>query len=364
VEEADNRRQREQGHEGNQDIDAHHHAHGDEGEGGLADQTIPLVDGSDHLLNVIPQAADDLTGREERGSGARPPQDPPEDVRAQQGLYAPLEGQMHKEPTQQQDPTAHLHTGQQHDERPHGPDCWRWACESIKDVTGQNACHQGIATVQQPQDQAGVAQEDAGTSQQLGFAGRQPAGAPIQEGIQAAWQRGAPRGQPHLVKNRLEALIGDAPIEEGEVVAHGGLEDLDILGHHADVLTQVGHACSPDVLAMKLDDTLGGIVQAAQQTGERCLPATCAPEHAQDLACLHVERHLAEHERTGRVAEGDSSEADAGSAVGDHAGRPILHGRLEAEQARHTRDAGSSLLEIPDLCCDVAQRAQQETSVG
>jgi len=38
-------------------------------------------------------------------------------------------------------------------------------------------------------------------------------------------------------------LIWYLVVEEGQVLAHAGLEQLHILGHHADLLAQLGSRC-------------------------------------------------------------------------------------------------------------------------
>ena len=85
----------------------------------------------------------------------------------------------------------------------------------------------------------GIAQEDAREGQQLGLARRKAVPAGVQLRIQPLGQRArTSRPAPALPARPRMRSSGMAAVEEGQVVAHAGAEELHILGDDADALAQ------------------------------------------------------------------------------------------------------------------------------
>ena len=134
----------------------------------------------------------------------------------------------------------------------------RWAM-MIAGAAAQQAIH---GLLQQPlggrvqarrrlvqDDHAGILQEDAGEGQQLRLAGGEPAAAGGQLGIQAMGQGLVPVSRPSSPSAARMRASGIWAVEEGQVIAHGGVEQLDILGDHAHAGAQIGHPAPAQVHA-------------------------------------------------------------------------------------------------------------------
>ena len=87
--------------------------------------------------------------------------------------------------------------------------------------------------------QAGVLQEDPGEGQQLRLARRQPTAPVAKLGVQSLGQGAVPAPQAQVAEHLQDALVGDRGVEQRQVVAHRGPEELHVLGDHADMLAQV-----------------------------------------------------------------------------------------------------------------------------
>ena len=84
-----------------------------------------------------------------------------------------------------------------------------------------------------------------------------------------------------------DALIGDGRVEEGQVLAHRGVEELDVLGDHAHAAAQLLHWKLADIhrlaVGAQVDAALIRIIQAEEQAGEgglalsRCAQAGRSP---------------------------------------------------------------------------------------
>ena len=122
-------------------------------------------------------------------------------------------------------------------------------------------------------DQAGIAQEDAREGQQLGLAGGDAAPARLQLGVQPVGQPCQPVGQSQFVDHRQDLVVGDAAVEESEVVAHGGLEELDVLGDQATRCRSGLSWCWVQRDAPQPDLAVGWVVQAEDQPRQGGLAA-------------------------------------------------------------------------------------------
>ena len=94
-------------------------------------------------------------------------------------------------------------------------------------------------------DQARILEEDAGQGEQLGLAGGEAATA---GSCSVSSPCGRPSNQGHSPSSSQHCqkpLVRDGAVEEGKVVAHAGLEELHVLGHHADAAPQapLGGTC-------------------------------------------------------------------------------------------------------------------------
>ena len=115
----------------------------------------------------------------------------------------------------------------------------------------------------------GSLQEDAGEGQQLRLARRQPAAARRQLACRArAAARDATSPRPRSSSARQDARVGDARVEEGQVVAHAGVEQLHVLRDHADAPAQIGAAApSRRSHAAQADGARRRVVEAQQAGG-------------------------------------------------------------------------------------------------
>jgi len=85
-------------------------------------------------------------------------------------------------------------------------------------------------------------------SEELRLACRQPTAPRGQQGVQALRQRVGPAPQPQGVDRRVDPLVRDGRIEQCQIVANRGMEELHLLRHHTDPPAQRGepHAAEID----------------------------------------------------------------------------------------------------------------------
>src|SRR5438132_7238997 len=97
-----------------------------------------------------------------------------------------------------------------------------------------------------------------------------------QSRIQPLWQRLQPLPQIQFFERLLDALIADAPVEKCQIVADAGMEELHLLRNHADMVAQIFHSHIAKFLAVEVDTSGSGVVQAEEQAGNRCFAAAGA----------------------------------------------------------------------------------------
>ena len=87
--------------------------------------------------------------------------------------------------------------------------------------------------------QAGVGQQHPGEGEELRLAGRERVAAG-QLGVEALRQAVEPAAEADVVEHLGQALVAGRPgVEQRQVVAHRGPQQLDLLGDHADPPAQV-----------------------------------------------------------------------------------------------------------------------------
>ena len=90
-----------------------------------------------------------------------------------------------------------------------------------------------------PDHDGGVAHEQAGEGDQLLFARRQHGLMVTEPGVEAGRQVVEPVGEAELLEGVPHPLVADGAVEQGDVVAQGGAQQLDPLRHHPHVSTQL-----------------------------------------------------------------------------------------------------------------------------
>src|SRR5690606_3902632 len=114
-------------------------------------------------------------------------------------------------------------------------------------------------------------EEDPGEGEQLLLAGGQAGAGMPQHGVQTYGSD--PLAQPDTVQD-VEDLIVAAIAEEGEVVPYRGVEQLDVLGDHADAATERVGAHPTQIDAADLHGAGCRVVEPGDQPGDRGLAAT------------------------------------------------------------------------------------------
>ena len=147
----------------------------------------------------------------------------------------------------------------------------------------------------------------------MGFAGRQSPAAGFQLGVETVLQRVDPIGQPQVEQNLHDGLIGRVRIEEGQVVAHAGPEQLHVLGNHAHPMPEVVGIGIPSGEPSEHHPSVDGIVEPGQQPGQSCFTAAGSPQNTNHPSGRHVERDIVENGLADvfiaiPVGEGDSIE--------------------------------------------------------
>jgi len=153
---------------------------------------------------------------------------------------------------------------------------------------------------------AGVLEEDPGEGEQLLLTRGQAGSGMAQHRVQTDGPDPLP--QPDTVEN-FEDLIVAAIAEEGEVVPHRGVEQLDVLGDHADGAAERVGAHPPQLDATDLHGARCRVVEPGDQPGDRGLAATRASEETQRPARSQLEAHVLEDDAL-LVGEGDVVEPD------------------------------------------------------
>src|SRR5699024_8464927 len=109
----------------------------------------------------------------------------------------------------------------------------------------------------------------------------------------------------------LDLLPARAGPAEGDVVRDGAGEQVRLLGDHHDVAGEVLHRDVPQVHAVQRHPTLGGVVEAGDELGDRGLAGTGLAHQGDGLAGGDVQVHRLQHQRAVLgVAEGNVLEVD------------------------------------------------------
>src|SRR5258708_14606668 len=131
-----------------------------------------------------------------------------------------------------------------------------------------------------------------------------------QSRIQPLWQRLQPLPQIQFFERLLDAFIADAPVENCQVVADAGMEELHILRNHADMAAQIFQSHSAKLLSIEVDTPRSGIVQAEEQAGNRRFAAAGASEQSQHFARLKLERNVLQDVLLSIITERKGAECD------------------------------------------------------
>ena len=190
--------------------------------------------------------------------------------------------------------------------------------------------------------QAGISEEDPGEGQELPFARGEAGPVPAQHGVQPRGRARCQLPQAQVVQGR--ARCGRpriAGVEEGQVVAHRGPEELHVLGDHRHPRAQLARRGRRRSTHSAPDGSPGGhraaqraqgdgprcrVVEAEQEAGQGGLAAPGAPQEAQHGARLQAEGDPVQHQLRLAVAEGHLLEGDGQGPAGD--GAPGPSGRL------------------------------------
>ena len=99
---------------------------------------------------------------------------------------------------------------------------------------------------------------------------------------------------------------------EGDVAADRAVEEEALLRHHDDVPAQRRRLHAAQVLTVDPDRARRGVVEAADQLGERRLPGAARADHRDPLAGRDHEVEIGDgRRRVGGVAERDAVDLDA-----------------------------------------------------
>src|SRR5699024_1394184 len=136
-------------------------------------------------------------------------------------------------------------------------------------------------------------------------------------------------------------------LAEGDVVRDGAGEQVRLLGDHRDVAAEVLHRYVPQVHAVQRHPTLGGVVEAGDELGDRGLAGTGLAHQGDGLAGGDVQVHRLQHQRAVLgVAEGNVLEVDLPARGGQRGGgRRFLHVRLHREEGGDLLERGDGGLE-------------------
>ncbi len=213
--------------------------------------------------------------------------------------------------------------------------------------------------------EAGVVEEDAGESEELGLARREAGGAGGKPRIEAGGEGAEPFVEAEVGKHLLYFGVGDGAVEKGEVVAHAGVEYLDVLGDQTDVATQVFDEGIAQVDAAELDRACRGVVEAENEAGDGGFAAARATEEAQHFAGAEIEGDIAQDKVVGVVfvAEGHAVEVEGEGAGGDGGAGAILEDAVGVEKVVDAGDTGGGLLEVLHLAGDLLHRVAEEGGV-
>ena len=148
------------------------------------------------------------------------------------------------------------------------------------------------------------------------------------EGIVAVRQRldelvgvGHPGRLDHLL------LGGVRPAEE-DVLAHGAVEEEDVLQHDAHLLAQAGEVDVAQVAPVEGDAPLADVVEARDQAGQGRLAHAGRTHQGHDAAGRHVEVDVLEHGVFLVIVEADVVEAQRSGGLAAQGGRAGAFGHL------------------------------------
>jgi hypothetical protein len=256
--------------------------------------------------------------------------------------------------------------------------------QAVRDDHGGAAAQQPLQRLLQPslgdrveaarglveQDDAGILEEHAGQRQQLRLAGRQVGAAGAHRGVEAVGESVEPGPESHLVQHLDQALVGDGGIEEGQVVAHGGLEQLHLLRHHPHAAAQFDQRHVARVHAAQQEAPLAGVVEAEQQPGQGGLAAPRAAQQSEVVASGDGQIEPFEVRARVRlrvvVPERHPFEANLERTGRQGGGPPRFEGsqpRALAEQLVDAPDAGPGPLQHLHLLGDLLDRRLQHDEV-
>ena len=209
-------------------------------------------------------------------------------------------------------------------------------------------------------DETRVLEEDAAKGQKLRLAGGQATGGDRR--VEAVGQAAIPIHQSEGFQAAEDGGVVDGLVEEGQVLAHRGAEDLHILRHHAHPLAQSVQSEVADRLATEADLSLLDVVEAEEQARQGALAAAGASEEAQGAARLEAEGNVAQHGAALGVLEVDAVELHGQRARG-RLGPAVLDTRAHPVQGLDPLEASRRLLQVVDLLRNHEQGKAKERHV-
>ena len=158
---------------------------------------------------------------------------------------------------------------------------------------------------------ARIADQGAGDGDALALAARQARAVLAHHGVVAFGQFANEIVGARQFRHGDDGINGQRRVAQGDVVAHGAVEEDIFLQHHADLAPQRGRVDDGDILPVDQHLAPLGNVQALRQPRQGTLARTGTPDDADHFARRDADRHIAQHlGRIGPVAETHLLELD------------------------------------------------------
>src|SRR6266568_4074721 len=184
---------------------------------------------------------------------------------------------------------------------------------------------------------------------QLCLTSREPTAIWGQDRIQSIGQRLVPGEQAKVVERLDNTLVVDRLVEEGQVVAHGRVEQLHILCDHPNHVSQVGTASLAQVGTSQADHSPGGIVQAKEEACDRRFAAACASQQTEHFSRFDAKREILDDHFLFTIAKADLVELHGERTGREPHSRTILEFTLDLKQLADAYKASARLLKIVEL---------------
>lgn len=147
-------------------------------------------------------------------------------------------------------------------------------------------------------------QQQPGDGQPLAFPAREPVAAFPDHGVQPVRQRGDEPVQPRAPQCLPDLLLGGLRAGQQQVGPYRFVEEVPVLGDHAERLADRVGGEVPYVDPAESDRARVGVVQPRQQLRDRRLAGAGQADQSDHLPRLGPEGHLVQHLRTAPGIQG------------------------------------------------------------